>query len=84
VHKTREVFGTADDQLRFESNLKNTSAQYCRYIYPYGDLNVISCSVKDEFVRETRSQKCGIKRDGKRNNTVTKGSKNKTTERMKK
>jgi len=43
----------------------------------YGDPKVVSSSVKDEFVRETGSQKCGIKRDGKRNNTVTKGSKKK-------
>jgi hypothetical protein len=37
-----------------------------------GDLNVVPCSVKEEFVRETGSQKYGIKRDGKRNNTVKK------------
>jgi hypothetical protein len=33
--------------------------------------------VKEEFVRETESQKYGIQRDGKRNNTVTEGSKKK-------
>jgi hypothetical protein len=33
--------------------------------------------VKEEFVRETGSQKYGIKREVKRNNTVTKGSKKK-------
>jgi hypothetical protein len=41
------------------------------------------CSVKEEFVRETGSQKYGTKRDGKRNNTVTKESK-KMRERIKK
>jgi hypothetical protein len=36
--------------------------------------------VKEEFVRETGSQKYGIKREGKRNNTVTRGRKKRKKE----